>query len=291
MQYTYNIVEAAALWADVDFSIVRERMDSADMAEIEAEYEQDKRVAFVEDFEDEDAWRQQRKACAQCELEAQCPEGVVAVCFRDGDEVHILQCPQGFIRKPADEVPAPRVVKRREWKQRLLPRPGEFDDLPGFEQRLGWLQTALNLGDLGGTPEVVRANDLRAWLQQHFPGQQPEFLFPSEDLHPLTEGVSGKAEHHASERAGERSGSGTVVNKLKNKKPDLLAPVIEGLVDELSSDEPSVIFPALFDMALDKRPPLSWAEGKFIIWNDANGDSQKLTYDALAGRLRRRRNS
>ncbi len=32
MQYIYNIVEVAALWAGVDFSVVRGRMDSADTA-------------------------------------------------------------------------------------------------------------------------------------------------------------------------------------------------------------------------------------------------------------------
>jgi hypothetical protein len=299
MQYTYNIVEAAALWAGVDFSVVRERMDSADKAEIEAKYEEDKRAAFVEDFEAEDAWRQQRKACDQCALEAQCPEGIVVMHYQDGDEVPILQCPQGFPRKPADLIPAPRIVKKREWTQRLQPHPGEFDDLSGFEQRLGWLQTALNMGDLDGTPEVVRARDLRDWLRQNFPGQLPEFLFSKEPMPSQIDGISEKSEHSEIVATDKYATPRIVKNKLKNKRPDLLVPIIEELIEQKGSDEASKIYPALRTLAGKEEAPFN-AVGKrqlengkmqeILLWTDANGESQELSRDALAERLRRRRN-
>lgn len=176
MKYTYSIVEAAALWAGVDFAIIRERMDSADIAAIEAGYEEDKRTAFVAEFEAEDTWRQQRKACSQCELEAQCPDGLLAPYSLDAPELLGLQCPQGFHSKPGEDAPTSRTVTKRKFETRLLPHPGEFDDLPDFERRLGWLQTALNLGDLDGTPEIVRASDLRGWLHKHFPDHTSSFV-------------------------------------------------------------------------------------------------------------------
>ncbi|CAG9223684.1 hypothetical protein PSP6_460012 [Paraburkholderia tropica] len=284
MQYTYNIVEVAALWAGVDFSVVRGRMDSADTAEIDREYNQKKFDAECDDVDDEIEWKRERQVCAQCELEPRCPEEVVE--YFAHEDLAILQCPQGFGRKPADKMPASRIVKRREWKQRLLPRPGEFGDLPGFEQRLEWLQAALNMGDLDGTPEVVRARDLRVWLEQNFPGQLPEFLFPSANLNLQAHGTPEDTEHQAARGAGERFPLRVVINKLKSKRPDLLAPIIETLVNETGSYAPSIIFNRLREMAMEEMPPLIIADKEYVYWKNVKGERKELSYDSLSRRLR-----
>jgi len=193
MKYTYSIVEAAAHWAGVEFEGIQARMNAADNEEIEKKYLDDQRAASVQYFKDVDEWFEQTAACSQCEQTAKCPDWELLI--YEGDEVLRLNCPQNFRSPPQKELPPPRVVQKQKWNRRLLPHAGEFKEIPAFEERLLWLQTALSRGDLDGTQETVLAYDLREWMKKHFPGDQPGFLFPNENQVPQINRAESSSVH------------------------------------------------------------------------------------------------
>ncbi len=78
---------------------------------------------------------------------------------------------------------------------------------------------------------------------------------------------------------------------LKNKRPDLLTPVIEaaqrGETEQFSA---AVIWPKLCSKAESKTRPLIGVSPDGIKWTDSNDTIQFLTKNALADRLRRMKN-
>lgn len=201
MQYSYTLIEAAALWSDIDPSLIRKRMDNSDMAQIEADY-----AEYCRDYQigldiEASHWEQRREDCAACAKEPSCPEYTWK---RDqtGAEQSVLLCPHGYKEKPGNTPPLPRsgVPEKPKLVKRHLPHHGEFHDLPDFEQRIGLLQEALDSGHLRGRTESISALDLKDWIAAHFPGEQPVFLFAavppavSVASHPSQERGLGKRE-------------------------------------------------------------------------------------------------
>lgn len=152
-------------------------MEFSDHARAELEYSRLLEDAKQQDLNHRSIWLERLNVCDfHCEFESTCPQWRKAE-TEDGYLRKILQCHRGFNNKPVDNPPSPCAVTKPTVGARLMPFPGEFGDIPEFEQRLGWLQTALNMGDLDGTPEIVLARDLRIWMQRNFPEERPIFLF------------------------------------------------------------------------------------------------------------------
>lgn len=178
MKYTYTLVEAASLWVGIDPTEIQKRIDANEQKQAQLVHE--KRVSdFLKwDAEDLADWHQQEFDCASC-LD-RCPDWKT-VTTEDGDERRILNCTAGY-KAPLSEmppksrpVPAPPGLRSRS-----TPAPGEFADLPEFQERLSWLQEAAASQDLPVSQENVRGSDLRAWLFRHFPSQRPAFLYPDQ---------------------------------------------------------------------------------------------------------------
>lgn len=176
-QYSYTVLEAAALWAGFDPEIVISQICKHDQDKAEAAYRQAVAAANAQDFDDEITWQVEREACAQCERQTKCPDWS-EVETADGDIRSRLQCPHGFTAPPAESRPSPRVIAKPSIAPRTLPFSGEFSDLPEFEKRITWLLAAIGSSDLAGTAEFIRASDLRDWITRNFPGDRPAFLFP-----------------------------------------------------------------------------------------------------------------
>ena len=298
MQYTYNIMEAAALWAGVELSEIRQRMEQADNEKAEVEYSNSLERARQHDLEDRAFWLERLNICDfQCALESTCPEWR-EIETEDGDRRLVLKCPHGFSQKPADNPPTARIVARPSATIRLVPLHGEFEDLPKFEQRLGWLRAALSAGDLAGTQEIVLARDLRKWLTENFPGEQPEFLFSNENTHRQMASEPDKLVYRAPGEVNKCAVGELITHTLDSERADLLVPIIEKLIKENASDKTSVIYPALRELANDCVPPFNGVgkelhNGKrqeVLRWTDSNGESKPMTRKTLDSRLRRRRN-
>lgn len=193
MQYTYTVVEVAALWIGLDPAEIRKRMETADVAGHEAEYAVALRKAAGQDFDDEIEWLERRDICGKCHQNQSCPEWKLGM-TEDGDERRTLLCPHDFSSPPSETPPSARVVSKPFLTFRLVPEPGEFSDYPMFEQRLGWLCNALAANDLPGSIESIRAADLRNWMSENFPCERPAFLFPD------MAGLQEKLAHITAER-------------------------------------------------------------------------------------------
>lgn len=297
MQYTYNIVEAAALWAGVDPVEIQRRMERADKERAEIEYVKLLENAKQQDAANQAAWLERLNICDfQCEFESTCPDWK-ATETEDGDIRQVLRCPHGFVNKPIDNQPEPATVTKPAIRPRLTPSPGEFDDCDAFRQCFQWLQAALNMGDLDGSREAIRARDLKAWMQLHLPGQQPDFLFAIENKKSLSENTHIHAGHPSEKQGNGRENGGVTVHVLDTGRADALTPVIEGIINEKRSDKTAVVYVGLRELAKEKVPPFDGLEtalnnGKrieILWWRDLNSERNPLTKKSLEGRLSRRR--
>ncbi len=177
MKYAYSALEAAALWVGIDPAEIRGRMELADLARLEEDHAEAIAYAAAQDAEEIEARLARWNFCDfQCNKESTCPDWQ-RVETEDGDVRRVLKCPQGFRVKPAEELVEPRIVIMPKLSVRELPYPGEFADLPRFEERLAWLEQALSTGDLPGAVDSVLARDLREWMGANFPGDSPNFLW------------------------------------------------------------------------------------------------------------------
>lgn len=297
MQYTYNIVEAAALWAGVDPVEIRRRMERVDKARAEIEYAKLLENAKQHDAANLAAWLERLNICDfQCEFESTCPAWK-ATETEDGDIRQVLRCPHGFVNKPIDNQPVPITVTKPAMRLRLTPSHGEFDDCDAFLQRFQWLQSALDMGDLEGSQDVIRARDLRAWMQSHFPGQQPDFIFATENTESSSVNTPTQAGHLMQKQGDSRANGGVTVHVLAAGKANALTPVIERVINEKGSDGTAVVYTALRELAKEKVPPFDGLESalhdgkriEILWWRGLNGERSPLTSKTLAERLSRRR--
>lgn len=298
MQYTYNIVEAAALWAGVNPVEIQHRMERADQARAEIKYAKLLENAKQQDEANQAAWMERLNVCDfQCEFESTCPDWN-ATETEDGDIRQVLRCPHGFVNKPIDNQPVPTTVKKPTIRLRLTPSPGEFDDCDAFRQRFQWLQSALNRGDLEGSLQAMRARDLRAWMQSHFPGQQPDFLFATGNTESSSANTPTRAGHLGKKQGAGPENGGVTVHALESGKANALTPVIERVINETGSDTTAVVYTALREFAKEEVPPFqglgnelhSGKNTEILWWVDLNGKRKPLTSKILEGRLSRRRN-
>lgn len=297
MQYTYNIVEAAALWAGVDPVEIQRRMERADKARAEIEYAKLLENAKQQDVANQAAWLERLNICDfRCEFESTCPDWK-ATETEDGDIRQVLRCPHGFVNKPVDNQPVPTTVTKPTIRLRLTPSPGEFDDCGALRQCFQWLQSALNMGDLEGSLDVIRARDLRAWMQSHFPGQQPDFLFATGNDESSSTNARAQAGHPLKKRGGGPENVGVTVHVLETGKANALTPVMERVINEKGSDKTAVVYTALRELAKEKVPPFDGLESglhdgkriEILWWRGLNGERNPLTSKTLERRLSRRR--
>ncbi|WP_141101018.1 hypothetical protein [Roseateles aquatilis] len=185
MKYAYSAVEAAALWVGADPAAIRGRMEATDLARLESDHAEAVACAARRDADESAAHLSRWNYCDfQCHKEPMCPDWQQV---QTEDDIRlVLNCPQGFRVKPADEAVRPTVVVKPKLSARALPVPGEFADLPRFEERIAWLNQAISTGDLPGTAEAVLARDLREWMQSNFPGDAPGFLWRATEDRPAT---------------------------------------------------------------------------------------------------------
>lgn len=297
MQYTYNLVEAAALWAGVDPVEIQRRMERVDKARAEIEYAKLLENAKQQDAANQAAWLERLNICDfQCEFESTCPDWKTTE-TEDGDIRQVLRCPHGFVNKPIDNQPVPITVTKPAIRPRLTPSHGEFDDCDAFRQRFQWLQSALNMGDLEGSQDVIRARDLRAWMQSHFPGQQPDFLFATGNKEFSSANTPTQAGQPLRKQRDVPGNSGVTVHTLKTGRINALTPVIERVINEKCSDETAAVYTALRELAKEKVPPFDGLESglhdgkriEILWWRGLNGERNPLTSKALERRLSRRR--
>ncbi|MDN7953620.1 hypothetical protein QZM74_28305 [Burkholderia multivorans] len=297
MQYTYNLVEAAALWAGVDPIEIQRRMERADKARAEIEYAKLLENAKQQDAANQAAWLERLNICDfQCEFESTCPDWK-ATETEDGDIRQVLRCPHGFVNKPIDNQPVPITVAKPAIRLRLTPSPGEFDDCDAFRQRFQWLQSALNMGDLEGSQDVIRARDLRAWMQSHFPGQQPDFLFATGNKEPSSANTPAQAGQSLGKQGDVPENGGVTVHTLKKGRTNALTPVIERVINEKGTDETAVVYTALREFAKEEVPPFQGLgselrggkKTQILWWVNSNGELKALTSKTLDGILSRRR--
>lgn len=297
MQYTYNLVEAAALWAGVDPVEIQRRMERVDKARAEIEYAKLLENAKQQDAANQAAWLERLNICDfQCEFESTCPDWKTTE-TEDGDIRQVLRCPHGFVNKPIDNQPVPVTVTKPAIRPRLTPSHGEFDDCDAFRQRFQWLQSAINMGDLEGSQDVIRARDLRAWMQSHFPGQQPDFLFATGNKEFSSANTPTQAGQPLRKQRDVPGKSGVTVHTLKIGRINALTPVIERVINEKNSDETAAVYTALRELAKEKVPPFDGLESglhdgkriEILWWRGLNGERNPLTSKALERRLSRRR--
>lgn len=94
----------------------------------------------------------------------------------------------------------------------------------------------------------------------------------------------------SSKTSAPEAAAGTAVPK--NKRPDLLAPLIEKAQSgEIDLFNAAVIWPKLCNMVESKTRPLIDVTGDGIKWIDSNDVVQFLTKKALGDRLRRLKNT
>lgn len=298
MQYTYNIVEAAALWAGMNPAEIQRRMERTDQARAAIKYAKLLEDAKQQDAANQAAWLERLNICDfHCAFESTCPDWK-ATETEDGDIRQVLRCPHGFVNKPIDNQPAPVTVTKPAIRARLTPSPGEFDDCDAFQQRFLWLQAALNMGDLDGSPEVIRARDLRAWMQSHFPGQQPDFLFATGNTESSSANTPTQAGHPLEKQGDGPENGGVTVHALESEKANALTPVIERVINEKGSDKTAVVYTALREFAKQEVPPFDGLESalhdgkriEILWWRGLNGERNPLTSKTLERRLWRRRN-
>jgi hypothetical protein len=178
MKYTYTLAESAALWIGIDPKEIQKRIDANELKQTELAHEKEISNARKRDAEDLECWRQQEFDCAVCR--DVCPDWKT-VMTEDGDERQVLNCTTGYRAPFAKIPPEPRTVPAPlAPRSRTTPAPGEFSDMPEFEERLSWLREAAISEDLPVSQENVRSSDLRAWLSRHFPNQRPAFLYPDQ---------------------------------------------------------------------------------------------------------------
>lgn len=208
MKYTYTLVEAAALWAAINPTEIQKRIDANELAQAELAHK--KAVSDTQKWDAEvlAQWHQQEFDCASCV--DSCPDWKT-VTTEDGEERQLLNCTAGY-RTPLSKTPP----KSRSVPASLAPRcrttpiPGEFSDMPEFEERLSWLREAATNQDLPVTQEKVRSSDLRAWLSRHFPNQRPTFLYPDQaDLEARLEKMTRERDDLAAEVASLRKAQAT----------------------------------------------------------------------------------
>src|ERR1700730_14927425 len=136
LQYSYTVVETAALWVGIDPGEVKRRMDSTDMEAAEAIHRQAIDQASLYDFDALVTWHEMRDTCSQCEKPLDCPEWKYAYFQAESITYRRLQCPHGFLSPPDPTAPLARPTPEiKKPASRLLPLPGEFADLPEFEKR------------------------------------------------------------------------------------------------------------------------------------------------------------
>lgn len=178
MKYSYTLIEAAALWAGINPEVIQERIDATELKQAELAHEKIVSDLRKMDAEDLAHWEQQEFDCASCS--STCPVWKTGI---TEDELvwRTLQCNAGYSAPFSNIPPEPRSVPATGHPQRrTTPHPGEFPDLPEFEERFAWLSEATTSQDLPMTRQSVRGSDLRAWMSLHFPHEHPNFLFPDQ---------------------------------------------------------------------------------------------------------------
>lgn len=178
MKYTYTLAEVAALWVGIDPAEIQKRIDANERKQAEQSHEEALSHSRERDAEDLARRNQQEFDCSACV--DRCPDWKT-VMTEDGYERQVLNCTAGYRAPLTDSPPEPRPVPAPlPSRSRTAPVPGEFSDLPEFEQRLSWLREAATSQDLPIAQDSVRSSDLRAWLSRHFPSQRPAFLYPEQ---------------------------------------------------------------------------------------------------------------
>lgn len=179
MKYSYTLVEAAALWAGINPTEIQNRIDTNELKQAELVHETTVNELRNQNAENLAQWRQQEFDCASCV--DSCPNWKI-VTTEDGEERRVLNCPAGyrapFSKTPPKPLPEPTPLIPGS---RTTPAPGEFSDLPEFEERLAWLREAMTGKDLAKAPGEsgrVRRLDLQEWMKKHFPNETPALLFP-----------------------------------------------------------------------------------------------------------------
>lgn len=154
MQYTYTVLEAAALWLGLEPANIEAKMKENDFSEAEA------------------LMRQKLLTCEGCLNQLGCPEWR-GNCPEDAE----LICPENFERPPSKDVSdyLPRRLSP------YLPNSGEFPEYPGLCQRVELLIAALECGDLEGSPAAITHPNLRSWMETYAPRQKPSFLYSAEE--------------------------------------------------------------------------------------------------------------
>lgn len=154
MQYTYTVLEAAALWLGLEPANIEAKMKENDFSEAES------------------LMRQKLLTCEGCLDQFGCPEWR-GNCPEDLE----LICPENFERPPSKEVSD--YLPRRS--SPYLPNTSEFPEYPGLRQRVELLMAALECGDLDGSPAAITHPNLRSWIAAYDPSQKPSFLYDSEE--------------------------------------------------------------------------------------------------------------
>lgn len=150
MQYSYTVLEAAVLWLELSSEEVIARMATTDLVNAEKE----RKLAIAK--------------CMVCSEQLTCPEWRGA-CPEDAE----LVCPEFYSRPPSWEI-SDYLPK----SNRYLPEQDEFPEYPELRRRVQLLLSAIECGDLSGSPEAITHINLRAWIQLYEPSLKPSFLFP-----------------------------------------------------------------------------------------------------------------
>lgn len=150
MQYTYTVLEAAAMWLDLDPLPILERMAKTDMSIAEA-----KRDAAI-------------AKCKACPDQPSCPQWY--------DDTSIT-CPEGY-----SHVPSADASHYLHDTKRYVPLTGEFPEHPELAERVRLLQSAIECGDLPGHDGAISHIDLRQWLERYDPLQKPSFLYGQNEV-------------------------------------------------------------------------------------------------------------